>query len=335
MEIRTKRGIFVLELYQMVLLVTSVWTVLLHRGDLLINLEHGHVFFPLKKSNTCTTMSRVPTISKVLDGNVDMNSHRLTNLAEPTASADGVTKSYTDSLAGIPQMRRGARAYYSFEGNYEDSIGTYDGTANGNITISSGGKIGDSLEFNGTTSYVSLPSSALDVAGSDYSFAFWVYVKYKSSGQILMVSQVDSSNRLLITQKNGDYIRIFTESGGSTKQVQPSTLSENTWYHFTIIGQGTTGTIYLNGTQDSSGAIFNDATMTGSTSTISNNLGNPMANGYRIDEFGVWNRVLSAEEIKYLYHNGSGTNDFQSLEILRLVFPTGSKWRQYEFPPNK
>jgi len=53
-------------------------------------------------------------------------------------------------------------AVYKAESNANDSLGVYNGTANGGVTYSAG-KSGNAFTFNGTTAYVSLPTINLSL----------------------------------------------------------------------------------------------------------------------------------------------------------------------------
>eukprot|EP01138_Halocafeteria_seosinensis_P015786 gb/GECG01016110.1/.p1 GENE.gb/GECG01016110.1/~~gb/GECG01016110.1/.p1 ORF type:complete len:310 (+),score=38.52 gb/GECG01016110.1/:1-930(+) len=258
--------------------------------------------------------------SGIMANALDMNSHRLTNLAEPNASADGVTKNYTDALAGIPQLRRSARAYYSFDDGsniYNDSIGSFDGTESGtggSLTHSNTAKIGKSIEFTADDQYIDIGNALSNFGTGDFTVSFWFRPTEVPSGNYDVLWSTDErgdGNRTLFLFEDNQELRLFTRDNTTGNNLLSSTtLSLDTWYYITVTRSGGTGTIYINGNQDKTGNIRSGVISNGTTSYIG--LDSTFTPRGFIDKFGAWSRVLSAEEIKYLYHNESGTNDFQS-----------------------
>jgi hypothetical protein len=86
----------------------------------------------------------------------------------------------------------------------------------------------------------------------------------------------------------------------------------NQWYHVVFQREGTTGRIYVNGELDGTGDVLGGNISASGQSSIRRTVGSQSA--CYIDEIGVWERVLTADEISYLYNNGLATNDFSNYD---------------------
>jgi hypothetical protein len=69
---------------------------------------------------------------------------------------------------------------------------------------------------------------------------------------------------------------------------------------------GTTANMYINGALDNTGTVF-QRTAKSNGFIIGSNVELPWIyfDGY-IDEFGIWDKVITQEEITTLYNNGNG-----------------------------
>jgi hypothetical protein len=72
-------------------------------------------------------------------------------------------------------------AAYNADNNTNDALNTYNGTAIGGLTYSTG-KINQAFQFNGTNSLVSLPTNSMKFTATKeelLKFAEWVLETYK------------------------------------------------------------------------------------------------------------------------------------------------------------
>ena len=206
-------------------------------------------------------------------------------------------------------------AVYKAESNANDSLATYNGTAQGGLTYSAG-KSGNAFTFNGTTGYVSLPNNMFNSFTGDFSISFW----YKPS--------------LLISTK--DLVSSFTYSGGNYYGFEISTVSNTfgiyvyngtlssvallsgagtavvgAFSHVVITRKASTGTkIYINGILDNANSSAVNCVF---ASTNSNCLGASIFSGSAtnyangtLDEVNTWNKELTATEVTELYNTGTG-----------------------------
>lgn len=201
--------------------------------------------------------------------------------------------------------------WYNFDDESSDVITDLSGHENhgipfGNLTISDG-LFDKSAKFNGINTYIKLPSNLMaDI--TDFTISTWVYLESSSMWQRVFDFGVNSSKYMFFAP-NGDDVGRFaiTVSGnGSEQRVSGSQVPINSWQHIVITKSGNTVTYYLNGSYNSSS---NSVTL--NPRDLGENLNNyigksqftaddPYLKGY-VDEFKVYNRALSVEEIAEEY----------------------------------
>lgn len=186
-------------------------------------------------------------------------------------------------------------AYYKMDGNSNDSVGSNNGTDTSMSYVT--GKINQGASFNGSSSYINLPFN-VDQA-NDYTCGFWFNTTNGSSGYL--VDSAKNPNRFVVyldTSKVTYWVKNNT--------IQTSTISTSTWYYVVVTKDGSTYSLYLNGTLVTTQSA-------GSATTTDNNtrLGaSEDSAGAKytglIDEVGIWSRALSAAEVSQLYNSGAG-----------------------------
>lgn len=226
-------------------------------------------------------------------------------------------------------------AYYKLD-DLTDSSGNGFTLTNNGSTPFNPAKINNGADGGSanTTKYLSILSN-LGIDGGAMSYSCWVNITTQLSG-------ANETRVILSLGSDGTdvtyHLHYMTET--SVKKIgfnrlkngvadgytyYPTTLNTGTWYHIVTTYDGTTSTIYLNGTSVASSAQSGSGTGTTTNrffimeSTQSPGAG-VMLNGL-VDEVGVWNRALSANEVLNLYRNGAGnayqflspTNSFNNL----------------------
>jgi len=215
-------------------------------------------------------------------------------------------------------------AVYKAESNANDSLGTYNGTAQGGLTYSAG-KSGNAFTFNGTNAYVSLPDNSLNFT-SKFSYSFWA----KSSDTTnygVVVGNMQSARTPFgffhgyeISFDLGKYFFYF-RSGTNIQYIHYTTgvVNNGNWNHIVITydpNNLTTGAkIYVNGTLNIQSNTLGLVTPIGYSSPMKACIGarnhsgsavNPLPNGTSIDELNAWNKELTSIEITELYNAGTG-----------------------------
>jgi len=217
-------------------------------------------------------------------------------------------------------ITNGLVAYWNFDGkNFNDSVGQFDGTGNGTAPISFvAGKtgFGQAIQLDGVDEFVEITgrdasynADDLAFAGGSVSIAGWFTVgTFDKSWQALVAKGEGSNWR--VARNNASTAMSY--AGGLTDALGVTDVTDGNWHHFVAIsdaaGANFGTAIYIDGAQD--GTIAGNAALVanGSNMKIGDNPG--AAGRYwngKVDDFAIWNRVLTEAEIKTLYNGGTGT----------------------------
>lgn len=213
--------------------------------------------------------------------------------------------------------------YYRMEGNGNTSKGSVNGTPS-NVTFNAGnGKFGQGAGFNGSNSQINLGNNFNYGKNNAFSLTLWVYPTSTGYRNFINKQTGSGSFRGYGFETLPNYIpSFFLRRGGGTNNnfsrntVDPIPSNEWTFLVATYAGNNNRSgiTLYVNGKpvamQDGGeGATISSGDITdgGASFGIGRRIeggGSPF--GGRIDDVGVWNRVLTASEIKKLYQKTSG-----------------------------
>ena len=225
--------------------------------------------------------------------------------------------SFAAAPAYVPST--GLQAWYSFDGSANNTHSSlYNGTANGaQLTTDRFGTSNSAYLFDGIDDYINLGSSILSAA-TTASVACWVQTSQFSTAQNIWQKR---------RQSNGAGFYLGTENGimfgGLNREptvsaipfYTPFTSFNNTsWTHIVFNNNNGALTLYVNG------VLFSQVTLPQGAlvGTMPFYLGKgfdmaPDAFGNRaftgkIDDVGIWNRVLTLQEIQTLYTATNSTN---------------------------
>ena len=206
---------------------------------------------------------------------------------------------FTNGLVGL----------WSFDGPDMSGTTAYDRSGNGdNAILTNGplrviGKIGQALSFDGVNDYASTTiTNPTGATPTTETFSTWINPAAFSNNIIFEGATTFNSgtpNRYLQLQANGT-IRVLP-CNVSYSAATATTLTANRWYHVAWVRDGTSNKIYINGVQEVDSAI----TATCATASIHIGTGGAANSfGGKIDDFRIYNRALSATEVKQLYLQG-------------------------------
>ncbi|NTW33743.1 MAG: hypothetical protein HGB12_14175 [Bacteroidetes bacterium] len=203
-------------------------------------------------------------------------------------------------------------------GNAIDAVGSNTLT-NTNVTYGTG-KIINGAIADAATDILSIPdNTSLSITGA-LSMSMWVnFAALPPSPGTYSIFQQKYNNgqrsyQCLLANNDGTQDLNFTISVDAAGTYTPyiiyhwdTGLSTGTWYHLTFVYVPSTSMkIYLNGSEVASNttniisAIYDG---TQSFGLLSQGVG---GTNKIIDEFGIWNRALTAAEITTLYNSGAG-----------------------------
>jgi DNA-binding beta-propeller fold protein YncE len=197
----------------------------------------------------------------------------------------------------------GIVSWWAGNGNAADSVGPNNGTLNSGVTYGQG-EVGSAFSFN-TTDYVSANTTGLPTGNSDRTLEMWVKANsFPSSGETYFAGYGDfgTSNETYHLGTTGS--QLFWSQWGTG--IGGPSLTPNVWYHVAVTNVGDSATLYLNGVAVGSATVPID-TPAGSSfyiGRIPGTLGNTRQLNGEVDEVSVYNRALSAAEIKGIYMAG-------------------------------
>lgn len=200
----------------------------------------------------------------------------------------------------------GLHAFYNlneFSGDRYDASGNAK-TLTSNSVPSTTGKIDLGADYNGSNTYGIYRNDAGFIAGDDRSFSFWVYIRDANSGSSKYVFDAITTagdNARAIVYYDSNTLHFFIDGNEVT-----STITSNTWYHVVITANTSNQwVLHINGTEigdTTKGAL----SYSGNSYRWGASLAGTTACDCIIDSAGIWNKVLTADEIDELYNGGAG-----------------------------
>jgi hypothetical protein len=226
-------------------------------------------------------------------------------------------------LSQIPSYTpsNGLIGWWPFSGNANDLSGNgNNGTLNGpTISTDRFGQSNNAYSFDGLNDFISLPNILPVQIGT---ISFWFQTN-SNNAQILVYhanSNGDdgfgSANANTIEDHTGltssptnvlGACYVFDNSSGIS-HTSTETIAQNQWYHMAVTFNSTTAFCYINGLLI---YTMNISSESGNNSPTVTYIGRPrLATRFlsgKFDDLGVWNRVLTQQEITNLY-NGCNLN---------------------------
>ena len=234
----------------------------------------------------------------------------------------GATTHMNTTINTNPDLNSGLVGHWTFDGkdminNVSDTSGQgNDGglSTSGESTTSKQaiGVLGQALSFDGTDDYV-------DVSDSFYSDSLsacaWVYPDNLASVRNIVEKRNSSgvSQGLneweLVVENNKATFNIWTTGGAlALNAIGNTTLSTSTWYYLCGVGtgNGNTGYVYVNGVADGNAAQSAATADTSSRIQVGPRSSDNDTRYWsgKIDDVRIYNRALSAAEVKRLYELG-------------------------------
>jgi hypothetical protein len=180
------------------------------------------------------------------------------------------------------------------------------GTIQG-ATWTAGGRYGNALSFDGSSSYVDLGNPALLQITGSMTWSAWVKAGANPAddGEIVAKSDSTSGWQLKTSPDTGPQTFGIRVSGGGTtlaKRYSTSIRSLGVWYHVAGVydASATTLSVYVNGVLDN-GALIGTIPASQVNSAVNVNIGRRTGGFYFngvIDEVRIYNRALSAAEVQ-------------------------------------
>ncbi|MEW6102290.1 MAG: DUF2341 domain-containing protein, partial [bacterium] len=202
----------------------------------------------------------------------------------------------TDSSGNNNHGSRYGTTWNGFDG------GRWDGVPNSTYTI------GNSLAFNGVGDYVIvMDSPSLNIFTGPFTVEVWMYPKGTENYRTVLSKWEGGGWEWWFV---GNKLQ-FTSSGGTIETNK--VFSPNQWYHIAISANGANTGVYVNGVIDNTGNIGSIDTAGKRFQIATTNVGQYFFNG-TIDEPRIYNRALSASEIRAHYERRKFTQNMPTLQ---------------------
>src|SRR2546430_1106977 len=202
-----------------------------------------------------------------------------------------------------PPQPAGLVAAYGF--NEGSGTTVTDSSGNNNVGTVSGaawtpaGRYGSALVFDGTSTSVTVPSSASLVLTTGMTLEAWVYPTVAPTGWRAVIDKNADGYYLMASSDQGNRPAVGGSwTAGNQNTVGPTALPVNAWTHLAGTFDGTTVRLYVNGVEVASQAQATSLVNTAETLQIGADkfAGENFAG--RIDEVRIYNRALSPAEIQ-------------------------------------
>lgn len=206
-----------------------------------------------------------------------------------------------DNIIAHPTLSNNLVRYYKLDGNANDSLGIQNGNISGAIP-SQDGKINTSYQFSGKN-YIYIGNPVTNTFTVSVWFKIYQFPS-STSRQITTLggnnSTPSSTNYYYLTTTNTNILVYGNHKGG----INTNTLQINKWYHAVIINTTSFAKFYLDGVLQGN--------LAGQTAYSNGHCGigslrsqDDTINGV-VDEYALWNRALTEQEISDLYNSGNG-----------------------------
>lgn len=194
-----------------------------------------------------------------------------------------------------------------------DAHGSNDGTVTGATINQTGtGNLSKAYSFDGNGDYVQVTHSSTLAITGNISISAWVYLdSYTNYNGIISKCNTNIAYPYdVYTVVTTGKLRFWMGNGNSANDDywdSTDAIPLTTWTHIVITRESGTVKMYINGSLDSTDTGFSATTADGGDDLY---IGNRIDSGTDlagdIAQIGIWNKVLSVDEISALYNSGNG-----------------------------
>lgn len=217
-------------------------------------------------------------------------------------------------------------AYYHADGNAVDSAEGNNGTFNGNATADGVGTFDQAFSFDGDGDYVTTPfTQSFNFSNEDFSYGAWINsTRVNGSAQFLFGRGTPAANSPYFAWLSDDEIRFLvgnsTCDGWLTSEDLTYQFTANETFHAFFTKEGSDVKLYADGVEVDNFTMSSDTICQDSSnfSIGSSYTGTSPLNG-TIDELMVFNKSLSADEVKEIYVEGRANWSYSAYQSLTAI----------------
>jgi hypothetical protein len=246
-----------------------------------------------------------------------LNADQIRNLYTSGSSRPTTANTNSSTLTAGTNLASGLVGHWTFDGHYLSTTTARDTSGSGNngaitAAVPIMGVMGQAMSFNGSTAKVVAPS--IDLNG-EMTLSAWFKTNNASTYAALIANNTGSGTDydygLFLNYTLPGKLTFLWESSPYIRVTSTATIIVNTWYHVVAVRSGSTGNwtakMYINGALDNTATgITVNPNAVDQVTTIgapSNWVGSFFFNG-SLDDVRIYNRALSATEVKQLYNLG-------------------------------
>ncbi len=229
--------------------------------------------------------------------------------------------------AGAQVVTDGLVSYWSFEdGDVSDQVGTNDGTVVGDPETVAGHVGANAMKFDGDDA-ITFPMDGFPTGNEPRTFSAWFKREVSDGGASQYIAAYGTwdgkGNGFGVATRGGD--QIFIAQWG-LDTVGP-TVSLGEWHYVAAVYDGTADIIYLDGAEVTNNVLGEPInTQMGNGAIGANPDPNEFMEGL-IDDVGLYNRALSAEEATQNYEARAGLESMTSVETAGKLTSTWAKMK--------
>lgn len=235
-----------------------------------------------------------------------------TAFAATTVSHTGISTPWKANIS-IAGISSGLVGYWTFDGkdtNWTTDT-TVDSSGQGNtaalVSMSTttspvAGVVGQALQFNGTSQYVTLPSTTA-INTNVFTYIAWIKLSSCASFGVVLSSAIGGGKQF--TTNPATCLLALNSTGVATVGVSTTAVSAGVWTQVAVTYDASGNFVfYINGKPAGSGT--NLLSFSSATYYVGrNNNGTVFTNG-TIDDVRIYNRPLAANEMAQLYQQDAG-----------------------------
>ena len=187
-----------------------------------------------------------------------------------------------------------------------DDTNLDDGTVNLAAGTTSGwtpAEIGNGFFFDGvhgdSIQIVDRNSQIFPPANGPFTIAMWLRIQLENgTARALMSNEEYNTSGFRFALMSNNTLQFWSTQSGGTLGLSSGALATNTWYRVAVTFDGTTGTLYINGTQ--SAAATGHVVSNPLPISVGNGIGGFAPFDGTVDELQIFNRALTAVEVSAL-----------------------------------
>jgi hypothetical protein len=200
-------------------------------------------------------------------------------------------------------LTNGLAGYWPFCGNANDASGNgNNGTVNGaTLTADRFGNANSAYSFDGVNDYIEVTSINFGT-GNQHTVSVWVNLSSALNAGFPQHYILDNGTTI-----GGFYLNTDVNETQFGCNSSYTNLNLGSWYHFTVVRNGNSYGLYINGQFIGNFANCSTQFLTSVSLLIGKSNANTEYANCKIDDIGIWNRALTASEIQQLYTQGQTT----------------------------